>query len=309
MTRNIGEVLCLKYQSDLEKALGYALIRGPQIAFENFTLAVKEDILASKGLREAFEANPMSGLQALVMAAQCKLLPGSRYGKFYLTTRKVKGVPTVVPIIGYKGLAEMANRHERVHTIEAFCVYEGEDFEMDVGQSMVRHKFRPGVDNSDSKMIAVYGKAILTERDSAHPVLDRPVLWPLQMRDVLASRARSDAYRYAEGNGKKDSPWHMYFATMARKTAMRQLLTRGSVPQDMGLGGILQEEELSDTSNVSDIEDPKQEGQEMTRSDQARIMAGLPPKNLELPQKAQDPEIVMTEAMEAEYRQIMGEDG
>lgn len=308
MSRNIGEIICLDHRGDVEKALGYSLIRGPQIAFENFTLAVKEDVVASKPLREAFEANPMSAVQAIVMAAQCKLLPGSRYGKFYLTTRKIHGVPTVVPIIGYKGLAEMANRHERVHSIEAFCVYEGEDFEMDVGQSIVKHKFRPGVDNSDGKMVAVYAKAILTEKDNTHPVLDRPVLWPLQMRDVFLSRSRSDAYKYAEkqdkfGNPpKKDSPWHVNFSAMARKTAMRQLLTRGSVPQDMGLGGILSEEEAFDTISRENAEEMAKEGEPpvMSRSDQARVNAGLAPKN--------PPPTPSPEAVDAEYREIMGED-
>jgi recombinational DNA repair protein RecT len=129
----------------------------------------------------------------------------------------------------------------------------------------------------------------------------------MQMREVELSRSRSDAYRYAEkpdkyGNPpKKDSPWHIHFSAMARKTAMRQMLTRGSVPQDMGLGGILSEEEAFDTISRETVESMVKAGDAptMSRSDQAREIAGLPPKN---------PPPPAPEAVDAEYREIMGDD-
>jgi phage RecT family recombinase len=248
--KNPGEALCIHYQDDLQRALGYELISG-HLSFGNFLMAVKEDVMGDQRLREAFQQNPGSAVSALVMAAQCKLLPGAKYELFYLTTRMVKGRPTVVPIIGYKGLMEMSKRHPRVHSVEAFCVYQGEDFDVDPGQGTIRHKWRFDVERTDDKIVAVYAKAIVTEPNTSH-VVDKPIIWPMSISDVHKSRARSDAWKYAEKRGSKDSPWHTDFPMMARKTAVRQLLRGGSVPRDMGVGGVLSQEEAHDSTPIAE---------------------------------------------------------
>lgn len=272
--KNPGEALCLHYRADLERALGYEMISG-HLAFGNFLMAVKEDVMADARLREAVQANPASAVAAFVMAAQCKLLPGARYELFYLTTRKIHGTPTVVPIIGYKGLMEMAKRHPRVHSVEAFCVYQGEEFDCDPGAGTIRHKWRWDIERTDDKIVAVYAKAIVTEPNTSH-VVDKPIIWPMSISDVHKSRARSDAYKYAEADGRKNSPWHTDFPAMARKTALRQLLRGGAVPRDMGMGGVL--------NSDGDNDRPRDEGDgseavaavpKQTTQSRARQMLGI----------------------------------
>lgn len=280
VSKNIGEALCLRYRSDFERALGYELISG-HLSFDNFLMAVKEDVLRSDKLREAFEASPGSAIECLVMAAQCKLLPGGKYELFYLIPRNIKGVPTVTPLIGYKGLMEMSKRHQRVHSIEGFCVYEGEEFAFNPGEGTCRHVWRWDVERDDNKIIAAYAKAIITEPTSSH-VVNTPIVWAMTRKEIEKCRGRSEAYKWAEKSGKKDSPWHTDFPAMARKTALRSLLKGGAVPRDMGLGGVLTQEDQVDTRN-EELPAPKP-----TQGSQMRAVLGIdkPAEKFELVEMA-----------------------
>lgn len=254
VTKNPGEALCLHYRQDFERALGYELISG-HLAFEPFMMAVKADVMREPKLREAFAACPQSAIDALMLAAQCKLLPGGAYGLFYLIPRNMNRKTAngwqkrmeVTPLIGYKGLATMAARHPRVHSVEAACIYEGEEFSLERGSGRLHHPWDPRLDRPDSAIIGAYAKVVITEAQTNH-VVDTPIVWPLTLADIHRSRSRSEAWKYAEQNGKKDSPWHTDFAAMARKSAIRAILQNGSVPRDMGIGGVLHAEEAVDTT-------------------------------------------------------------
>ena len=251
--KNIGEALCLRYRDDFEKALGYELISG-HLAFDNFLMAVKEDVLRSDKLREAFHASPGSAIECLIMAAQCKLLPGSKYEMFYLIPRRIKGTPTVTPLIGYKGLMEMSKRHPRVHSIEGFCVYEGEKFQFLPGEGKIIHEWDPNCDRSDDKIVAAYAKAIITEPTTSH-VVSTPIVWAMSRKEIEKARSHSESWKFAE-TARKDSPWHIYFPAMARKSALLALLRGGAVPRDMGLGGVITQEAESDRAHEA-LQAPK----------------------------------------------------
>lgn len=252
--KNVGEALVLNYQEKFEKALGYELISG-HLSFGNFLVAVAEDVANSPKLAEAFQVSPGTAVSQLLMAAQCKLLPGSKYGYFYLIPRAMNRktpsgwvkTPEVTALIGYKGLLEMSKRHPRVHKIEAQVVYEGEEFAFLPGESKIIHKWSPDVDRSDEKLIAAYARCVITEPNSTHAVHDEPIIHCMSRKEIEKSRSRSEAWKSAEEswNGKppkKDSPWHTDYAAMCRKTVLRALLNGGSVPRDMGMGGVLNQE-------------------------------------------------------------------
>src|SRR4029453_1204140 len=75
-------------------------------------------------------------LGAFMTAARLGLEVGGPMGQFYLTPRTVKNKSTgqhekqVVPIIGYKGLIELATRSGKVGRIDADLVREGDTFRM-----------------------------------------------------------------------------------------------------------------------------------------------------------------------------------
>jgi recombinational DNA repair protein RecT len=262
-----AEKLVSHYRPDFEKSLGYELMSG-HLAFEPFLAAVKQDVVNSPKLGEATRRSPGSLLMALHLAAQCKLLPGSAYGLFYLIPRKMSRktmvdgrpkwdkVPEVTPLVGYKGLCTMMQRHPRIHSVQAFCVYDGEEFDFEPGSGRLHHKWSMKVSRVDDAIVAAYAKVIITEPTSSH-VVETPIVWPMTRSELMAVRERSEAYKSAETawNGKdpsRDSPWHTDFAAMVRKSTLRAIASNGSVPRDMGLGGVLTAEAEADQVGTSD---------------------------------------------------------
>ena len=265
VAKNVGEALCVKYRADFESALNYEMISG-HLKFEPFMAAVKQDVLNSKKLAEAFQSSPGSAINALLMAAQCKLLPGGAYDLFYLIPRwngRQKCLE-VQPMLGYKGMCELAQRHPRVHKIEAFLVYEGEVFEFNPGEGRIVHKWGLDVDRSDDKLIAAYARVIITDPTGQHPVADDPVVWAMSRKELEKARSRSDAYKGAESRGTRSSPWHTDFPMMCRKTVIRAVLTKGSVPKDMGVGGVISAEDQADLTK-DPLPLPKQSKQDAFR--------------------------------------------
>lgn len=281
--KNPGEALCLHFRQQIERALSYELISG-LLPVGNFISAVAEDVAAQPKLAEAFRRSPGTAMQCLLHAAQCKLLVGARYQKFFLVPRERRGAPEVTSIIGYKGLMEMALRHPRVHSITANLVYEGEPFDWLPGENKLHHAWRMDIDRSDDLVVAAYARCVITEPNSTRAVTDDPIFEVMPRADILALRERSEAYRFAEnGYGgrppRRDSPWHKDFPRMARKSVLRRLLAGGSVPMDMGMTGAIQRDDEMDTDSAdpadSTTEAPASAEAPSTRAAAARKVLGI----------------------------------
>jgi recombination protein RecT len=245
------------YQDDVKRALNYEMIsnpRGGPLSYDSFLAAVKIDVAGSSGLQEAMQSSPGSLIQSLLLAAQCKLLPGGAYDLFYLIPRwnGKRKCKEVTPLIGYRGLADMAQRHPRVHKVEAHLVYEGESFEYDPGLGKLSHKVNMLGDRDPEKVVGGYARVVITEPTSSHPVLDDPVIHVMNRKEIDRIMTRSEAYKNAEkppkwgGPPQKNSPWHTDWKPMARKTLIRAVLNSGSVPRDMGVGGAIQADDQAD---------------------------------------------------------------
>lgn len=110
-------------------------------------------------------------------------------------------------IPGYKGYIDLARRSDRVKSLMAQIVCEGDEFEYEYGiHEQLRHV--PAKENRGS-MIYVYAYATFTNGGYAFVVLTKS--------DVDKSRARSKA--------AQSGPWVTDFEAMARKTAVRRLST------------------------------------------------------------------------------------
>lgn len=270
--KNALAALVARYEGQLQDALNQ------RIEWNVFTSAVQGDLLRNPKLLEAAAASPSSVLECLLMSATLGLLPGAAYEQFYMVPFKVKGQPTVKPIIGYKGLCRVAQRHPRVHSVEAFLVYEGEPCEIDVGEGIVRHRRQFGVDRSDDKILGAYSVIRITAPETHH-VVDKPLIWAMDRSEIDAIRNRSQSYRNAEkdwGHGpKRDSPWHTDYSKMARKTVLRAHLNGGSVPVDLQLAPMLQREAELETvqPNTEDLVDLGKAA--ATRGDQIAEELGL----------------------------------
>lgn len=292
-----AEKLVEHYRADMERALAYELISGPPLAFGPFLAAVKEDVGNNPKLAAAVRASPGSLISALLYAAQCKLLPGGAYKQLYLIPRNMRrkrgndwqSLPEVTRMLGYHGICTMMQRCPRVHSVQAFCVYDGEEFDYEPGAGRIHHKWSPKVERVDDAIVLAYAKVVITEPNSTRPVENQPIVWPMTRKEILAIRDRSDAYTSAEKswNGKppaKDSPWHTDFAAMCRKTPLRAIGSNGSVPLDMGTGGALSADAAADAEK----DDGPLPAPKATQSANIRGVLGLdrPPPRFEFVEQA-----------------------
>lgn len=113
-------------------------------------------------------------------------------------------------IVGYKGMRNIAHRSGYVLDLNAYAVYEGDDFDFGYGDSpFIRHKpaRNPTGQRKPENLIATYMSARLPRGGKQLRVLYR--------EEIEAHRARSRAAQ------SRTSPWHTDYEAMAVKTAVR----------------------------------------------------------------------------------------
>jgi len=250
--REYVEKLCLipQYREGLQRALNYELVRAGSLpmSFDSFLASVTLEVASNEKLAKAVRSDPSSFLKSISLAAQLKLLVGSAFDLFYLIPRwnKEGKYLYVSHLTGYKGLCDVAQRHPRVHKVEAFLVYDGEEFDYNPGAGTCHHKYDPRVDRSEDAIVLAYSKVVITDPRGQNPIHADPVIWPMTKAEILARRAVSDSWKQAEEKGRRDSFWHLWPERAYRKTAIRGGMSGGSIPKDMGLGHIMQIEDADD---------------------------------------------------------------
>jgi recombination protein RecT len=180
-----------------------------------FARALPKHIPVERFLRLAFtelsktprltQCTTPSLLGALMSAAQLGLEPGP-LGHFYLTPRSLKGTYQVVPIIGYKGMVELARRSGQLSSIEARPVKANDLFEFEYGLTE-RLVHRPLMDGDRGETVAFYGVAKFKDGGHVFEVMSRA--------DVDERRDR--------GAAGKSGPWATDYDAMGSKTVIRAL--------------------------------------------------------------------------------------
>jgi recombination protein RecT len=145
-------------------------------------------------------------LGAAMFAAQLGLEPGP-LGHVWLTPRRVKGVWTVVPIIGYRGYIELAYRSGAVVDFDAQVVHAHDTFKQSLGlhRDLV-HEVPPlGEERGDA--VGYYAVAYLKSGSAHFKVMGKG--------EIEARRKRSGA--------SDDGPWASDYDAMALKTVVRAM--------------------------------------------------------------------------------------
>lgn len=157
-----------------------------------------------------FGCDPTSFLAAGVACAQLGLEPNDSRGLAYLVPFKDKRRGEVVQvIIGYRGMMELARRSGMVTSINAFPVFEGDDFRYSLGLDPdLHHVPAPDGDENPERLTHVYAVA---------KVNGDPQFVVLTRRQVDKARAQSS------GAQSGTSPWSSHYVEMALKTAIRRL--------------------------------------------------------------------------------------
>lgn len=190
---------------------------------------------------ELLECTPDSFYSALHLAAQIGLEPEGPHGHFYLIPRANKhrgGAKEAIPLIGYKGLCELARRSGQITRLDAHLIYEGETFAYDRGTGAISHPYRMDVDRTDAKIVGAYATAHL--KDCAQPIV------------CVLTRAEIDARR-RRSLARDGGPWVTDYAAMVRKTALRALLNGGLVPLTRELATAV-EAEIEEELKLADVE-------------------------------------------------------
>lgn len=158
-------------------------------------------------------------LGAVLVAARLGLEVGGPMGLFYLSARREGGEWQAVPIIGYKGLLELAGRSGRVGAVGAELIREGDTFRMGY-DSRLGGKFTQWepADYLDSR--EVVGVLAWAEVGGGRQERYLPI------EKVMERRARGAA-------GGDKGPWSTDFEAMVRKTGFRALTA--DLPQSAAL--------------------------------------------------------------------------
>lgn len=156
-----------------------------------------------------FECNPTSFLAAGVGAAQLGLEPNDARGLAYLIPFKDKNRGQVVQlIIGYKGMLDLARRSGSVSSINAFAVFEGDQFSYRFGLDPTIEHVPSDHDEDPAKLTHVYAVA---------KIHGEPQFTVMTRRQIDKVKAGS------QGAKSSYSPWNSHYVEMALKTALRRL--------------------------------------------------------------------------------------
>lgn len=145
---------------------------------------------------------PTSLLQCVLAAAELGLEPGGALGQFYL----VPFGQVATPVIGYRGLLELARRSGQIASIRAVVVYAKDVFKLTEGieQTIVHERYLNG---DPGPLTYVYAVARLKDGSVQVEVM---------------SRAQVDAVRARSRSGSS-GPWSTDYEEMAKKTVFRRL--------------------------------------------------------------------------------------
>lgn len=153
------------------------------------------------------QCTPNSFLGAMMTAAQLGLEPNTPLGQAYLIPYRNHGNLEAQFQLGYKGLIDLAYRSGEVSTIQAHVVYEGDEFDYELGlEPKLRH-----IPAKAGRKNPVYVYAVFRTKDGGYG---------FEVMSVEDVRAHAAKYSKSYKNG----PWQTNFEEMAKKTVLKRVL-------------------------------------------------------------------------------------
>lgn len=150
---------------------------------------------AVKKTPELLKCSPQSLFGSILYFAEIGLPFNTPEGFGYILPYKVKGNYEATPIIGYKGLIEMAYRNPKMKSIRIQAVYSNDQFEYEYGTTdYIKHK--PIVVGDRGDLIAVYSVAKMEGIDPLFQVVHKNELDAIQK---LSKSGNSDYSPYNNG--------------------------------------------------------------------------------------------------------------
>ena len=174
---------------------------------------------ANTYLIECAAKYPQDFVNALKNVALSGLSLSSTLKQGYLVP--FKGRVTFMP--SYMGMVDLLSNNGHIKKIEAFLVFEGDEFSMTHGtnESLV-HKPNPWGERSEKTLLGGYWIATLADDTKLFDNMTKTEIDQIKMRSPSVA-------------GKKSSPWDSDYLAMCRKTILRRgfkSLPKGTISDD-----------------------------------------------------------------------------
>lgn len=168
-------------------------------------------INAVKKSPELLKCTPQSLFGSVMYFAEIGLPFNTPEGFGYILPYKNKGILEATPIVGYKGLVEIAYRNPKVKSIRIQSVYENDEFDYEYGTSeYIKHK--PKITGFRGNLLAVYAIVKIDGIEPLFVVVHKPEL------DKIQKLSKSGGSEYSPYNNGTD-----VFNVMQSKVAIKLL--------------------------------------------------------------------------------------
>jgi len=193
-----------KYEQTVVDLLGTKYGIAPQEFMVKVLNAVKKT-------PDLLKCTPQSLFGSILYFAEIGLPFNTPEGFGYILPYSIKGNMEATPIIGYKGLIEMAYRNPRVKSIRIQSVYENDEFTYEYGTNeYIKHK--PTMVGARGNLTAVYAIAKIEGIEPLFVVVHKPEL------DRIQKLSKSGGSSYSPYNNGTD-----VFNVMQSKVAIKLL--------------------------------------------------------------------------------------
>lgn len=161
------------------------------------------------------KCSPMSVISSVLQASQLGLEIGGTMGQAYLIPfwNSKEKVSEAQFVLGYRGMIELGRRSGQMLSLDAHCVYENDEFELEYG---IHEKLRhiPTRGKEPGNLIGAYAVARFKDGGYQFKFIEA---WRLEkLKETQLAKIKNE---YA----RKYSPWEAYFDEMSCKTAVRRL--------------------------------------------------------------------------------------
>jgi recombination protein RecT len=181
-----------KYEKAVAELLGNKYGITPQEFLVKVSNAIRKN-------PELLRCSSQSLFGSILYFAEIGLPFNTPEGFGYISTEYNEGGYEAVPIIGYRGLIEIAYRNPKVKSIRIQAVYEGDEFEYEYGtQEYIKHK--PNIfAKGERKLIAVYAIVKIQDIDPLFVVVHKAQLDELKKISKSSSEfAKNDVFNIME---------------------------------------------------------------------------------------------------------------
>ena len=166
---------------------------------------------AVKKTPELLKCTPQSLFGSILYFAEVGLPFNTPEGFGYILPYKVNGVLEATPILGYKGLVEIAYRNPKMKSIRIQAVYQNDEFDYEYGTSeYIKHK--PCKDGNRGNLVCVYAIAQIEGTNPLFVVVNKAEL------DKIQKLSKAGGSQYSPYNNGTD-----VFNIMQSKVAIKLL--------------------------------------------------------------------------------------